>query len=151
MEKGVFTSTFTYPLTARVVGAPQMSSQGVSSKFLFSTALWDLANSRPFHSLTLFSHLLFCLHCCVLPRVSSGGVEGAPVKRAPLTSGNSLSQDRRDHRSSADTQLSLIAPRPFFNHTLDTVSAGDRNLDRGSSSSSSSSIPSPRGSLGHHR
>ena len=28
---------------------------------LFSTALWDLANSRSVHSLMLFSHLFFCL------------------------------------------------------------------------------------------
>ena len=28
---------------------------------LFSTALWDFANSRPVHSLMLSSHLLFCL------------------------------------------------------------------------------------------
>ena len=36
------------PLTTRVVGAPQMILQPVSSIFpLFSTALWDLANSRP--------------------------------------------------------------------------------------------------------
>ena len=28
---------------------------------LFSTALWDLANSRPVHSLMLSSHLFFCL------------------------------------------------------------------------------------------
>ena len=27
----------------------------------FSTALWDLANSRPFHSLMLSSHLFLCL------------------------------------------------------------------------------------------
>ena len=33
-----------YPLTVRVVGAPQMISQPVYSIFsLFSTALWDLA------------------------------------------------------------------------------------------------------------
>ena len=30
---------------------------------LFSTARWDLANSRPVHSLMLSSHLLFCLPC----------------------------------------------------------------------------------------
>ena len=30
---------------------------------LFSTALWDLANSRPVHSLMLSSHLFFCLPC----------------------------------------------------------------------------------------
>ena len=51
-----------YLLTARVVGAPQMISQPVSSIFsLFSTALWDLANSRPVHSLMLSSHLFLCL------------------------------------------------------------------------------------------
>ena len=30
---------------------------------LFSTALWDLANSMPAHSLMLSSHLFFCLPC----------------------------------------------------------------------------------------
>ena len=33
---------------------------------LFSTALWDLANSRPVHSLMLSSHLFLCL-LCLLP------------------------------------------------------------------------------------
>ena len=50
------------PLTARVVGAPQTTSPPV---FLhpspFSTALWDLANSRPDHPLMLSAHLVFCL------------------------------------------------------------------------------------------
>ena len=31
--------------------------------FLFSTALWDLPNSRPVHSLMLSSHLFLCLPC----------------------------------------------------------------------------------------
>ena len=30
---------------------------------LFSTALWDLPNSRPVHSLMLSSNLFFCLPC----------------------------------------------------------------------------------------
>ena len=34
---------------------------------LFSTALWDLANSRPVHSLMLCSHLFLCLHCLLPP------------------------------------------------------------------------------------
>ena len=34
---------------------------------LFSTALWDLANSRPVHSLMLSSHLFLCLPCLLLP------------------------------------------------------------------------------------
>ena len=34
---------------------------------LFSTALWDLANSGPGHSLMLSSHLFFCLPCLLLP------------------------------------------------------------------------------------
>ena len=55
------------PITARVFGAPQMISQPVSSIFfLFSTALWDLANSRPVHSLML-SSLLLSLPCLLPP------------------------------------------------------------------------------------
>ena len=34
---------------------------------LFSTALWDLANSRPAHSLLLSSHLFLCLPCLLPP------------------------------------------------------------------------------------
>ena len=34
---------------------------------LFSIALWDLANSRPAHSLMLSSHLFFCLPCLLPP------------------------------------------------------------------------------------
>ena len=56
------------PLTARVVGAPQMILQPVFSIFsLFSTALWDLANSRPVHSLMLSSHLFLCPLCLLPP------------------------------------------------------------------------------------
>ena len=55
-----FTLTFTYPLTARVVWAPQIISQPISY-----TVLCDLANSKPVHSLILSSHLFLCL-CCVL-------------------------------------------------------------------------------------
>ena len=35
--------------------------------FLFSTALWDLANSRPVHSVMLSSHLFLCLPCLFPP------------------------------------------------------------------------------------
>ena len=34
---------------------------------LFSTALWDLANSRPVHSLMLSSHLFLCPPCLLPP------------------------------------------------------------------------------------
>ena len=34
---------------------------------LFSTALWDLPNSRPVHSLMLSSHLFLCLLCLLPP------------------------------------------------------------------------------------
>ena len=34
---------------------------------LFSTAIWDFANSRPVHSLMLPSHLFFCLPCLLPP------------------------------------------------------------------------------------
>ena len=35
--------------------------------YLFSTALLDLANSRPVHSLMLSAHLYFCLPCLLPP------------------------------------------------------------------------------------
>ena len=34
---------------------------------LFSTVLWDMANSRPVHSLMLSSHLFLCLPCLLPP------------------------------------------------------------------------------------
>ena len=34
---------------------------------LFSTALWDLPNSRPFHILMLSSHFFLCLPCLLPP------------------------------------------------------------------------------------
>ena len=34
---------------------------------LFSTALWDVPNSRPVHSLMLSSHLFLCLPCLLPP------------------------------------------------------------------------------------
>ena len=34
---------------------------------LFSAVLWDLANSRPVHSLMLSSHLFLCLPCLLPP------------------------------------------------------------------------------------
>ena len=34
---------------------------------VFSTTLWDLANSRPVHPLMLSSHLFFCLPCLLSP------------------------------------------------------------------------------------
>ena len=34
---------------------------------LFSTALWDLPNPRPVHSLMLSSHLFLCLPCSLSP------------------------------------------------------------------------------------
>ena len=52
----IFIIIIIYPLTAKVVGAPQMISQPGSSIFsLLSTALWDLANSRLVRSLMLSS------------------------------------------------------------------------------------------------
>ena len=57
-----------YPLTMRVVGAPQMISQPFFFHFsLFSIACGDLANSRPVHSLMLSSYLFFCPPCLLPP------------------------------------------------------------------------------------
>ena len=54
-------------LPAKVVGAPQIISIPVSSLYLFSNALWDLANSRPGHFLMLSPHLFLCLPCLLPP------------------------------------------------------------------------------------
>ena len=40
---------------------------GTTDDYLFSTALWDLANSRPIHSLMFSSHLFLCLPCLLPP------------------------------------------------------------------------------------
>ena len=37
---------------------------------LFSTALWDLANSRPVHFLMLSSHLFLCISCLLSPFIA---------------------------------------------------------------------------------
>ena len=57
----ILSSHLIYPLPAWVVGAPQMISQPVSSIFfLFSTALWDFASSRPVHSHPPHTHTRVC-------------------------------------------------------------------------------------------
>ena len=56
------------PLTARVVGG---TTDDFGTSFLhfslFSTALWDLPNSRPVHSLMLSSHHFLCPPCLLPP------------------------------------------------------------------------------------
>ena len=53
---------------------------------LFSTALWDLANSRPVHSLMLSSHLILCLPILLppftVPCISVHEIQRTPVKSA---------------------------------------------------------------------
>ena len=58
---------------------------------MFSTALWDLQNSRPVHSLMLSSHLFFCLPC-LLPAVT------VPCK---------MGLDRPDERETCPYHFSL--------------------------------------------
>ena len=60
--------SFVYPLTARVVlGTTDDFATSFLHFSLFSTALWDLVNSRPVHSLMLSSHLSLCLPCLLPP------------------------------------------------------------------------------------
>ena len=54
-----------YPLTAKVVGAPNRDQ--FPPVFLLSTTLRDLANSRPVHSLMMSFHLFLCLPCLLSP------------------------------------------------------------------------------------
>ena len=56
-----------YPVTTKVVGAPQIILQPVSSIFPCSPLPSDLANSRPVHSLLLSSHLFLCPPCLLPP------------------------------------------------------------------------------------
>ena len=60
-------SSLIYPLVVTVVGAPHTISHRFLHFFLFSTALWDLPNSRPAHSLILSSHLFPGLPCLLPP------------------------------------------------------------------------------------
>ena len=57
-----------YPLTARVVWG---TTDDFATSFLlfplFFTALWDLANSRPVHSLMLSAHFFLYLPCLLPP------------------------------------------------------------------------------------
>ena len=69
-DKLSVTFTFTYPLTARVTGAPQMTSQLVSSSFfssffLFSSALWDLESSQACQFSDVVFPPLFSLSLCL--------------------------------------------------------------------------------------
>ena len=51
---------------------------------LLSTALWDLPNSRPVHSLMLSSHFFLCLPCLLPPfTVPCNMVLARPVEREP--------------------------------------------------------------------
>ena len=63
----IITTIIIYSSTVRVAGAPLMISQTTSFLHfsLLTTALWDLANSRPVHSLMLSSHPFFCLPCLI--------------------------------------------------------------------------------------
>ena len=49
-------SSFTYPITARVVGAPQMTS----NQFPLFFSVLHCSETRPVHSLMVSSHLFFC-------------------------------------------------------------------------------------------
>ena len=54
--------TVTYPLTATVVGAPQMTSQAVLCTLLCTPPpSWAWRSSKRVHSLMLSSHLFLCL------------------------------------------------------------------------------------------
>ena len=67
--------TTTFPLTSPHLSLDHEGRWGITDDFttiflrfsLFSTALYGLVNSRPVHSLVLFSHLFFCLPCLLLP------------------------------------------------------------------------------------
>ena len=71
-----------YPLTLGSFGHHQWFRNQFPIFFPFSTALWDLANSRPVHSLMLSSHFFLCLPCLLPPfTVPCKMVSARPHKR----------------------------------------------------------------------
>ena len=80
-----------YPLTAMVVGAPQMISQPVSCFSLFSTGPGELHACPfpdvviPIQTLMLSSHLFLCLHCLL----HAYGVEISAEKTKLMTNNTS--------------------------------------------------------------
>ena len=75
--------------------------------------------------------LLHSTRSCVSLWERGGGLWSLHIKIAPLTSGSSIPWDGQEHWLLPDTQLSLVAPRPFLSHTLVAASAGRRNFVRG--------------------
>ena len=59
---------------------------------LFSTAIWDLPNSRPVHSLMLSSHLFLCLPCLLPPFTVPCKAQGSSIQ---LTGKNNNSPKKR--------------------------------------------------------
>ena len=55
-----------------------------------TTVLWELANSRPFHSPILFSHLFFCLPCFLPVSLSPTGDMSIPLQFASLCHGQEV-------------------------------------------------------------
>ena len=71
----IFLTHLIYSLTAREGRLGTTDDFATSFFFhlsLFSTVLWDLANSRPVHSLMLSSHLFFCQPCLLPPFPRNG-------------------------------------------------------------------------------
>ena len=61
------TFKFACPLTSAHCGTTNDFNTTFIHFSLFSTALWDFANSRPVRPLVLSSHLLLCLPCLLPP------------------------------------------------------------------------------------
>ena len=75
---------------------------------LFSTALWNLANSRPIHSLMLSSHLFLCLPCLLPPFT-------VPCKMVLMN----LMNGRHDQTTAVCVSLSCKEVFAWFNYMLD--------------------------------
>ena len=73
---------------------------------LFSTALWDLASTRPVHSLMLSSHLFFCLPCLLLPFVGNRPhqISNTSEQNKHLPSRSKLCTGNRPHEVSSHTR-----------------------------------------------
>ena len=98
---------------------------------LFSTALWDLPNSRPVHSLMLSSHLFLCLPCLLPPfTVPSDHTVTIPISMSIVIGRYKLHSHNGQHEVwSAHKQQMRISLYSFRNACDNCNFEGDVNTN----------------------
>ena len=104
-----------YPITEGRLGTTDDFTTSFLHFSLFSTALWDLVNSRPVHSLMLSSHLFLCLPCLLPPfTVPCETVLARPDEQETWPYHCSLRLFMMVRRSSCGQQLDRLATTGLY-------------------------------------